>query len=653
MRIFAGRFSRVVCLLLVFCMVFGLVVSPVAAQTVPPGTYTYSATFHANGGTPARQTAATRSRTTYGQLFAQIQSPVKIDEARSTSTEEFMMQFIGWFTTPDGSGVQIHATDPLTPDSPRTLYARWESVPDLPRTLVTVTFEANGPGTLTGDMTTQVLVGSSLTAEQLPTPVTDTSTCTAWGSTFGYWRSPQIPGWYPDLTELVITEATTFVAVFSVWVGSCTITLLRNDGSVGADNVFMRIPTDHGLIIYVPESPIREGYIFAGWTTDAAGNDPFDLSVGQVSTGGCINLYAQWEPLSTAPLVTVTFGYSGPGTLVGNMTTQVPVGSSLTAEQIPAPVADPASCGRFPEFLRWASPQIHGLHLDLTELIITQATTFTAVFGSPTAGAHITLLRNDGSIGADNVFGTVETDHGKILSVPAPPTREGYIFAGWATDAAGSASFDLIVGAMASGCIYLYAQWEPVVALPPITFTDVAADRWYHDYIQFVAHHNIMQGVGDNRFSPGDDFSRAMLATTLWRMSFEPPWWFGEELPDFQDVAPDRWYSTAVIWAFTIGVVQGFDATTFAPADSVTREQFATMLFRYAEATGIDTTVPDALDWARFKDRHTISDWAEDAMVWAVYHGLIFGTSDTTLSPQEGATRAQSAAILMRFMQTF
>ena len=77
------------------------------------------------------------------------------------------------------------------------------------------------------------------------------------------------------------------------------------------------------------------------------------------------------------------------------------------------------------------------------------------------------------------------------------------------------------------------------------------------------------------------------------------------------------------------------------------------MLFRYARATGADITVPGTFDWVRFADRDTVSDWAEDAMRWSVYSGLISGTSLTTLSPQDNATRAQSAAILMRYMQTF
>ena len=91
----------------------------------------------------------------------------------------------------------------------------------------------------------------------------------------------------------------------------------------------------------------------------------------------------------------------------------------------------------------------------------------------------------------------------------------------------------------------------------------------------------------------------------------------------------------------------------FAPGTYISREQFALMLFRAAETLGLDTSVPDGFGLDQFTDRGSIQSWAEEAMVWAVYHGLISGTSTTTLSPLGQATRAESAAILTRFVQEF
>jgi len=484
-------------------------------------------------------------------------------------------------------------------------------------------------------------MGNSLTAEQIPTPVADdTSTCTAWGITFGYWVSPQIPGWHMDLAELIIAETTVFTAVFSMWVGSCTITLFRNDGSVGADNVFTRIGTDHGMIMHVPAPPTRVGYIFAGWATDAAGNYPFDLSVGAMSEGCCMYLYAQWKP--EAILYQQVF-FHGNGGSPATQRVEFVLGETYGAlfEQIQAPTKD----GGWWEFIGWFTAPRSGTLIRADDIVtVDSPRVLYALWSEPGTGPSRTAIfdSNGGhpEIQAAHVVGSPwdNPTMAHLFEQVIEPSKEGYRFIGWFRDGK-----QLFANDPAGDAV---AQWEP----SPINFCDVAADRWYHDYIQFIAHHNIMRGTGGNYFSPGNDFSRAMLATTLWRMADEPA---GAAQPGFQDVAPGRWYSDAVAWAFDKGVVEGMGPTTFAPADAITREQFAAMLFRYANATGVDTTVPDTFDWVRFTDRHTTSDWAENAMRWAVYNGLIAGTSDTTLSPQGNATRAQSAAILMRFMQAF
>jgi len=189
------------------------------------------------------------------------------------------------------------ASDILAPD-----YVDAGTVGEPEVQTVTVTFvvdQANGRGTLVGETTVEVLIGDSLTAEQIPTPIPGTSACNSWGVTFDFWRSPQIDGWHYNLTTLVINEATTFFAIFGTWTGSCFITLLWNDGRVGVDNIFGRVWTDHGKVFDVPPPPSREGFRFVGWTTDAAGDNDFDLSPGIIS--GCRYLYAQWMPLPPLP----------------------------------------------------------------------------------------------------------------------------------------------------------------------------------------------------------------------------------------------------------------------------------------------------------------------------------------------------------------
>ena len=141
------------------------------------------------------------------------------------------------------------------------------------------------------------------------------------------------------------------------------------------------------------------------------------------------------------------------------------------------------------------------------------------------------------------------------------------------------------------------------------------------------------------------NLTRAQLVTILYRIAGEPE---STATNPFADVADGQWYTNAVIWAAENGIVKGVNTTTFAPNDQITREQIATILFRYAKAEKVEGKL------AGFPDAEKISDYAADAMAWAVEQGLINGISEsdgkTYLAPQETATRAQIAVILMRYL---
>jgi len=196
-----------------------------------------------------------------------------------------------------------------------------------------------------------------------------------------------------------------------------------------------------------------------------------------------------------------------------------------------------------------------------------------------------------------------------------------------------------LVGALAA---------EAETQLQSLPFTDVPAGEWYFAAVQFVHTNGIMTGTSATTFAPYAPLTRAALATILWRMEGEPATAFR---PVFTDVAAGQWYSNAVIWAFDNGIVTGTSPTTFAPNANITREQFATMMHRYAEFAGQDLTVPASFNLNQFTDRGNISTWAMTAMRWAVYNGLIGGVTNTTLVPGGSAIRAQAATILMRFIQ--
>ena len=177
-------------------------------------------------------------------------------------------------------------------------------------------------------------------------------------------------------------------------------------------------------------------------------------------------------------------------------------------------------------------------------------------------------------------------------------------------------------------------------------FTDVGENMWYSDAVRFVTAEGIMRGISDTTFSPYGTMSRAMIATTLYRLAGEPAVAFASV---FHDVSEGAWFSDAVIWASNNQIVNGVGGGRFAPDDHVTREQIATLLFRFAAFLGMDVNVPGHVDLSQYNDRSQISTWALESMTWAVYRGLIMGYNRTTLAPRNTATRAQCAMILYRF----
>ena len=176
-------------------------------------------------------------------------------------------------------------------------------------------------------------------------------------------------------------------------------------------------------------------------------------------------------------------------------------------------------------------------------------------------------------------------------------------------------------------------------------FTDVAADAWYAQAVQYVYENGLMDGIENNQFAPEHTTTRAQLVTILHRLEGQPA--AGEAA--FSDVPAGQWYTEAVAWAAANSIVNGVSDTTFAPNDPVTREQMAAILYRYAQYKGYDVTASG--DLSGYTDAGAIRPYAEAAMAWANGTGLITGVSDTTLQPRGNSTRAQVATILMRFCQ--
>nr|WP_191397673.1 S-layer homology domain-containing protein [Flavonifractor sp. An306] len=177
----------------------------------------------------------------------------------------------------------------------------------------------------------------------------------------------------------------------------------------------------------------------------------------------------------------------------------------------------------------------------------------------------------------------------------------------------------------------------------PLPFADVDETAWYYDGVAYVYEKGLMTGTGETTFNPDGATSRAMLAAILWRLEGSP---VVNYAMDFADVEEGQWYTEAIRWAASEGIVTGYGDGAFGTNDSITREQFAVMLYRYAGAQPASGTL------STFRDGTAVSDWAAEAMGWAVEAGLITGTGDgSTLTPQGQATRAQAAVLLMRWQE--
>jgi len=250
---------------------------------------------------------------------------------------------------------------------------------------------------------------------------------------------------------------------------------------------------------------------------------------------------------------------------------------------------------------------------------------------------------------------------------PDPPgvSRSGYLFDGWEPDIESKIHSDMT----------FTAQWKldtggggggpapgtdpgtgpgsditnPVVPLVPgFPFSDVTEGAWYAYDVVFMWERGLMNGTSASQFSPNGRVKRGMIVTVLYRMEGEPD--VSELDNPFTDVADGMYYTDAVIWAAANEIVRGYGANRFGPNDDVTREQLATMLFRYQEYKG--KMAPDVNPEREFADAGKISGYATEPVDTLVKQGIINGKNNNMFDPKGNATRAEYAAMLHRYLLT-
>lgn len=423
--------------------------------------------------------------------------------------------------------------------------------------------------------------------------------------------------------------------------GQLAITFDPNNGDKSSRQEVVWSKGGAKLLVPTPE-PTKEGHTFEGWCYDNNGvNTEWDFETDRAKY--TMTLTAQWE----ANTYNVTVENDGNG----------------TASAAPAP----ASMGA--EVSLTATPN-SGYHFKKWEVVSDNVEIEDNKFTMP--AAHVTVKaifeRNASSSGGGGGGGTtyytltfetngggsmqaIRAARGKTLDLSAyTPMRDGYDFGGWYADK------DLtqrITEIKLSGSKTVYADWkkrepnEPDAVKNP--FADVNAGDWFYRDVLFSYEKGLMSGMDAAAFAPYANTTRAQIAVIFYRMEGSPA---VEGENSFTDVVRDSgtaWFYDAVTWAQQNGIMGGYDNSSFAPNDPITREQLAAIFYRYAQYKGYDTT-QGGMAIREFGDYESISDYAMSAMAWAVNTGLVKGDSNL-LYPNGTATRAEIAAMLHRFVE--
>ena len=239
----------------------------------------------------------------------------------------------------------------------------------------------------------------------------------------------------------------------------------------------------------------------------------------------------------------------------------------------------------------------------------------------------------------DTVTLTITPDSGYELDRVTVTDRNGDTIS-LANRGDGRYTFEMPRGNVTVEAVFVRAE-EESQSLP---FADVTDSAWYANAVRYVYENGIMSGTSDTQFMPNATLTRAMLAQILYAMEDAPASGSGS----FADVSDGAWYAGAVNWAASAGIVSGVGDGRFAPEQSISREQFALILYRYAQYKQME--IGGSADLSGYADQDGISSWAREALSWAVGQGLLSGKGGGILDPGGSATRAEVAQILQNFL---
>lgn len=392
-----------------------------------------------------------------------------------------------------------------------------------------------------------------------------------------------------------------------------------------------------GVLLKAPTSePTKEGYTFEGWYYE---NKKWNFETDKAKY--TMTLKAQWK----ANTYNVTVKDDGNGTA-----SAAPASARMGAEV--SLTATPKSGYHFkkwevvPEKVKIENNKFTMPADDVTVKAIFERNASSGGSGGGGGGTTYYTLTFETN-GGDSMQ-AIRAARGKTLDLSAyTPMRDGYDFGGWYADK------DLtqrITEIKLSGSKTVYADWkkrEPDAVKNP--FADVNAGDWFYRDVLFSYEKGLMSGMDAVAFAPYANTTRAQIAVIFYRMEGSPAVEGENSFADVVRGSGTAWFYDAVTWAQQNGIMGGYDNSSFAPNDPITREQLAAIFYRYAQYKGYDTT-QGGMAIREFDDYESISDYAMSAMAWAVNTGLVKGDSNL-LYPNGTATRAEIAAMLHRFVE--
>ena len=200
------------------------------------------------------------------------------------------------------------------------------------------------------------------------------------------------------------------------------------------------------------------------------------------------------------------------------------------------------------------------------------------------------------------------------------------------------------ITALAKDGTAIKGTYSVKVILTELSFKDVTVDNWYYNAVKYTYENEMISGYNTTTFAPNDKLTRGMLVTILWRMEGSPN---NNGKSKFSDVETNSWYAKAIKWAADNGVVNGYKNGKFGPKDNITRQDLAGILRNYAiyKKKNVNKTA----DLTKYNDYKTISSYATTSMSWAVSTGVISGNKNGTLTPKGNATRAEAAGMIYNY----